>query len=177
MAMLEELLKSGMADGVLKQMGARSGLNATDLNSVISKIAPVLMGRARENFAGNADSSGLIDLIKGSNLDNINAQVDTDNGNAILGELLGSKDASRALAGEVGKNLGISVDKIKSLLPMIAPLVTGALNKQAGGAQAFAGSDISKMTDNLTSMLDSDGDGQISANEIMGFLGKFFGKK
>ena len=54
-------------------------------------------------------------------------------GNAILGHLFGSKDVSRALAGQASATTGIGSSIFKSLLPVIASMVMGSLFKGATG--------------------------------------------
>ena len=170
MGLIDGLLKSGMCDGLLEQMAQKTGLDASNLSSVINKIAPELMNKTTQNIKGDVDSSGLIDLIQKANVENI----DIDNGNALLGELLGSKDASRSLAAQVAGSLGIGEDKIKSLLPMIAQMTAGAINKNSN-ITALKGSDTSALTSMLSSFLDQNKDGSI-ADDLLGLASKFFKK-
>jgi len=175
MDMIEGLLKSGLADGLMKQMGAQSGLDSSNLNAVIAKIAPVLMKKANENFKGEQDSSDLVALIEKSELSNLNESAKVESGNDILGQLLGSKDASRALASEVGSKLGIDAGAIKKMLPMIANLVAGGLNKQTSSLGLKSG-DTSGISAALAGFLDKNGDGNI-ADDLLRMASSFFGKK
>ena len=52
-----------------------------------------------------------------------------DEGNDLLSYITGSKKVSREVASEVAKKSGFDASLIKSLLPMLAPLVIGALGK------------------------------------------------
>lgn len=56
-----------------------------------------------------------------------------EEGNAILGHLFGSKDVSRAVAGQVNAATGISQSILKQMLPAIASMVLGGLFKQSRG--------------------------------------------
>ncbi|MBL8582392.1 MAG: DUF937 domain-containing protein [Rhizobiaceae bacterium] len=58
-------------------------------------------------------------------------------GNGILGHLFGSKDLSRAVAGQAAQATGLGQDMLKQMLPAIAAMLMGGLFKQGTGqAQA-----------------------------------------
>lgn len=174
MGMLDMILQSGLSGNVLESMAGKSGLNQSQISDVLAKVAPVLLGKANANFKGEQDSSGLVDLIKQNDMDSLqnNPEIlaDKDRGNAILGELMESKDESRTLASNIGSQLGLDVSSIKNLLPMIAPLVLGGLNKQAGSN--LGSRDTGGLTSMLSGFLDQDGDGSI-ADDLLGMAGKF----
>jgi len=111
----------GNSGGMIDAMSQKSGLGANDVEAVISKIAPIFMQKANENFKSDADSSNFLDMIRRSNLDEMAdapQNISVADGNELLGVLTGSKENSRALASDVGSQLGISADSIKTLLPM-----------------------------------------------------------
>lgn len=174
MGMLDMILQSALSGNTLEPMAKNSGLNQSQVSDILSKVAPVLLGRANANFKGEQDSSSLVNLIKENDMDSLQKNpdilADKSRGNTILGELMGSKDESRALAADVGSQLGIDVGAIKSLLPMLAPLVLGGLNKQAGSS--LSSSDTGGLTSMLSSFLDKDGDGSI-ADDLLGMASKF----
>lgn len=58
----------------------------------------------------------------------------TDEGNAILGHLFGSKEVSRAVAEQAARYSGLSQDMLKQMLPALAPMILGGLFKQMAGA-------------------------------------------
>ncbi|CAD7289477.1 hypothetical protein LMG7974_01549 [Campylobacter majalis] len=171
MDILNLLLKSGLGDNTINQMAQKSGLSSDDVSSVISKIAPIFMQKANENFKSDADSSGLIDIITHTNLQN--NELDVKRGNELLGFLTGSKDNSRALANEVGSSLGLDANAIKSLLPMIAPLVAGLLNRQVSSSSASNSNDLMSV---MISFLDKNKDGSI-IDDVLKIAGNFFTKR
>lgn len=123
----------GNSGGMIDAMSQKSGLGTNDVEAVISKIAPIFMQRANENFKSDADSSNFLEMIRHSNLDEMTGapqNISVAEGNELLGVLTGSKENSRALASDIGSQLGISADSIKTLLPMIAPMIAGMLNNQ-----------------------------------------------
>ena len=169
----------GNSSGMIDAMSQKSGLAANDVEAVVSKIAPIFMQRANENFKSDADSSNFLDMIRRSNLDDMAdapQNISVAEGNELLGVLTGSKENSRALASDVGSQLGISADSIKTLLPMIAPMIAGMLNNQLKASNLQDSADSGSMMSMLTQFLDQNKDGSI-VDDIFRIAGDFFGKK
>ena len=169
----------GNSSGMIDAMSQKSGLAANDVEAVVSKIAPIFMQRANENFKSNADSSNFLEMIRRSNLDEMTdapQNISVDEGNELLGVLTGSKENSRALASDVGSQLGISADSIKTLLPMIAPMIAGMLNNQIKASNLQGSADSGSMMSMLTQFLDQNKDSSI-VDDIFRIAGDFFGKK
>jgi hypothetical protein len=64
-------------------------------------------------------------------------------GNGILGHLFGSKELSRAVAGQAAQATGLSQDLLKQMLPAVAAMLMGGLFKQSNSqlqAGGFGGS-------------------------------------
>lgn len=165
--------------GMIEAMSQKSGLGTNDVEAVISKIAPIFMQRANKNFKSDADSSNFLDMIRRSNLDEMAdapQNISVAEGNELLGVLTGSKENSRALASDVGSQLGISADSIKTLLPMIAPMIAGMLNNQLKASNLQGSADNGSMLSMLTQFLDQNKDGSI-VDDIFRIAGDFFGKK
>ena len=103
----------------------------------------------------------------------------TDDGNSILGHILGSKEVSRELAGRAANNTGVDSGIIKKILPLIAGLVMGGLSKQTGQTgqpgQARQAQSGNQITDVLGSFLDADGDGS-ALDDLISMAGKFLGR-
>ncbi len=169
----------GNSSGMIDAMSQKSGLAANDVEAVVSKIAPIFMQRANENFKSDADSSNFLEMIRRSNLDEMTdapQNISVAEGNELLGVLTGSKENSRALASDVGSQLGISADSIKTLLPMIAPMIAGMLNNQLKASNLQGSADSGSMMSMLTQFLDQNKDGSI-VDDIFRIAGNFFGKK
>ena len=169
----------GNSGGMIDAMSQESGLGTNDVEAVISKIAPIFMQRANENFKSDADSSHFLEMIRRSNLDDMAdapQNISVAEGNELLGVLTGSKENSRALASDVGSQLGISADSIKTLLPMIAPMIAGMLNNQLKASNLQGSADSGSMMSMLTQFLDQNKDGSI-VDDIFRIAGNFLGKK
>ncbi len=70
---------------------------------------------------------GLLDAVLGS------SPTPTRHGNDILGNIFGSKDVSRSVAGEVSAMTGLDEGLLKKMLPILAMAVAGYMAKQATG--------------------------------------------
>jgi hypothetical protein len=109
-------------------------------------------------------------------LSRLGSAAAVQDGNGILGHILGSKDVSRQVAAQAAAQTGIGADVLKRMLPVLATLAMGALGRQAAGARPggvglgpASGGGVAGM---LGSLLDRDRDGSV-ADDVMGMLGKF----
>lgn len=99
-------------------------------------------GGALEGLSSVLDSLGGPDLTR-----NVLGPESTrvDKGNDILGEIFGSKEVSRQVAGEASATTGLDPALLKKMLPILAMLVAGYLSSQsktsggAGGLGAVLG--------------------------------------
>lgn len=150
---------------------------------------------------------GLIGMIGGMGggglLESVLGQQATpvDQGNDILGQIFGSKDVSRQVAGSAAASTGIDPGILKKMLPILAMAVAGYMFRQnnagqgdetaqsgglggmlgnvlggmlGGGQQAPQAAPAGGGLGGLTSMLDLDGDGN-PLNDIIGMAGKLRG--
>jgi len=176
MNILNTILEAGLNENVLNSISSKTGIDSSSIQSVISELAPQLLNGAKQNLSGEADSSSLINMISNTNLDDIannpEAIDNMDNSN-MMGEIFSSLDENEEdVANAISQKSGIDASSISSLLPMIAPLVMGALNKQTN----LSGTDTSNtgdITSMLTNFIDQDNDGSI-ADDLAGFAKKFF---
>ena len=119
------------------------------------------------------------EMIRRSNLGEMTGtpqNISVAEGDELLGVLTGSKENSNALASDVGSQLGISADSIKTLLPMIAPMIAGMLNNQLKASNLQDSADSGSMMSMLTQFLDQNKDGSI-VDDIFRIAGNFLGKK
>lgn len=79
---------------------------------------------------GGALGGDLLDAVLGT------SPTPVGQGNDILGNIFGSKDVSRSVAGEVAAMTGIDEGILKKMLPILAMAVAGYMAKQATGGSA-----------------------------------------
>jgi hypothetical protein len=168
---------------VAKSIAKQVGIDVGDAGSIIEKLAPILMGGAKSNLNSDKDSGGLIKHVEQNSYADIFDQPEAhindgdfkNMGNDILAELTGSKENSREVAKHVEGETGISSTIIKNVLPMLAPIIIGALTKKSAPSIANNKSQNSDMTDFLSGLIDQDNDGSV-IDDIMGMATKFIFK-
>lgn len=175
MNVLEAILNA--QDGAAaREAGRSAGLSPAQSASALSALVPALAAGLHRNASQPEGLDALLRAIgSGSHAryvddpSTIGSPETIADGNGILGHILGSKDASRALADRAAAQTGLGADVLKRLLPIAATLVMGSLAKQRSGQRnAAAGGDLLGM---LTPVLDRDGDGSV-VNDVLGAVGK-----
>lgn len=134
MALMDMIEKVGGADA-LQQIGARVGLTPDQLQSAITSLAPALAPKLTQH----ADEGGLDQTPAASAPPAPGSDEATDHGNSVLGSIFGSKDASRSVAADASAQTGISVDKIKAVLPQLASIAAVAFLAHRASAQGGGG--------------------------------------
>ncbi len=196
MDMLEMVRASGGLDAIAGQLGISNDQAASGAEALL----PAVMGgfKKRTQSAGSGES-GLGDLVGmlgglggGGLLSNVLGAepTDVDTGNQVLGQIFGSKEVSRTVAGQASEQTGLDSSVLKKMLPILAMVVGGYLSSQSsdsdssssgggmlggilgsvmGGGQSS--SSAGGLLGGLGSMLDMDGDGN-PLDDILGMAGK-----
>jgi hypothetical protein len=175
---LEHDFNAGGGDAV-RRLARQNGLDETQVSSAISNLLPAL-GQGLARNAGN--TGGLESLLSALSAGGHQRYIDRpetledentiQDGNGILGHILGSKDVSRQVARNAASRTGIGEDVLKKMLPMVAAMAMGALSKQRAGAgagglgSAGGGGGLMGM---LSGFLDSNQDGSI-VDDVLGKL-------
>ncbi|UAB79410.1 DUF937 domain-containing protein [Erythrobacter sp. SCSIO 43205] len=143
---IDERTAQTAAGALLPAIVAGMGRSATGGNSTpdplggLGGLAGALLGGSS---AQGGAAGGLGGLIGGGLLDAVlgSAPTPTQPGNDILGNIFGTKDVSRSVAGEVAGITGIDEGLLKKMLPILAMAVAGYMAKQAsaGGGQQQSG--------------------------------------
>jgi hypothetical protein len=177
---LLDTIVSANGGNAISQIAKQLGLPESLANQAVSALAPALSkGLQRETSKpGGLDS--LLGALSGGQHQKyieqpevIGQQSSIDDGNAILGHILGSKDVSRNVAGAASQSTGIDSGVLKQMLPMLATVAMGALSKQTkGGAAAGAsGNPLGQ----ITQLFDDQDDGSgPSTDELLNLAKKFF---
>jgi hypothetical protein len=137
---------------------------------------------------GQLGGGGLLDSVLGSEPTPVNQ------GNDVLGQIFGSKDVSRTVAGQAAAQTGLDSGILKQMLPILAMMVAGYMAKQGGqsGESGGLGGILGNVLGGamgggaapsagglgglggLGKMLDMDGDGN-PLDDIMGMVNKMRG--
>lgn len=189
MSLLKQLLES-QGGALVSQLAAQHGIDERQVTGALGQLLPALSGGLKAR-AGADDGAldGLLGAISrgdhrqfAEDPSAIAGDAAVEQGNAILGQLLGSKDTSRAVAAQVAGKTGIDVGAVKQMLPQVAAMAMGALANQSAGTGADAlkaglsgaGQGGRKQAlGGLAGLLDADGDGSV-ADDLFGMAKRFF---
>ncbi len=106
---------------------ATGGTSTPDPMGGLGGLAGAILGGGS---GGGGLGGGLLDAVLGTQATPVNQ------GNDILGNIFGSKDVSRSVAGEVASMTGIDEGILKKMLPILAMAAAGYMAKQASGGGA-----------------------------------------
>ena len=142
MDILDVLRQSGGLDAMASQLGISEGQAASGAESLLPAI---LGGFSKRGQGGSAGGGGIGDLVGmlgtlggGALMENVLGPQPTEvsRGNEVLGQIFGSKDVSRQVAGHASQQSGLDPALLKKMLPILAMLVGGYLSSRAGGGDA-----------------------------------------
>ncbi len=176
MGILEAILKEG-GGALVGQIAKNFGINKSVAEAAIKGLAPALTRGLQRKTKSDQGMGSLLDALKKGDhdrtLDNhgtLNLEDTINEGNDVLGHILGSKDVSRNVAGAAAKESGLSSGMLKKMLPIVAMVVMGMMKRKtrsSGFSKKAGGGGL------IRSMLDSDNDGSI-LDDILSLAVKFF---
>jgi hypothetical protein len=178
--------------GGLQSIARELDIHPEQAASGAAALLPAILGGFQKQ-AQSGGSGGLGDLLGqlggGGLMDEVLAPQPTDvsKGDAVLGEIFGSRDVSRTVAQSASAQSGLDPGLLKKMLPLLAMLVTGFMAKRGagetpagglgglggmlgsvlGGGQASGGGGLG----GLAGMLDANGDGNV-LDDILRMAGK-----
>ncbi|MCL4738395.1 MAG: DUF937 domain-containing protein [Burkholderiaceae bacterium] len=132
--------------GGLQSMARELGVSEQQAASGADALLPAILGgfkrQAQSQPSGLEGLGGLLGQLGGGSLmDEVLAPQATpvQHGNGVLGQIFGSKDVSRAVAGQAAAQTGLDASLLKKMLPMLAMLVAGMMARSQSGGAAGAG--------------------------------------
>lgn len=192
MGLLDSILSAN--DGAaVGQIAAKLGIPEDVAKQAASALTPALSRGIERNTQKPGGLDSLLGALSSGNHakyvdqpETIGQEAGIEDGNKILGHVLGSKDVSRNVAGAVSLKTGIDSGTLKKMLPMLATVAMGALSKQSksaggpasnitGGAGANPLNALQTMggLGALTQFLDADKDGNVT-DELLDMAKKYF---
>ena len=113
---------------------ATGGSSTPDPMGGLGSLAGAILGGGSSGSSGGA-LGGLGGMLGGALLDQVLGAepTPTQPGNDILGNIFGSKDVSRSVAGSVAEVTGLDEGMLKKMLPILTMAVAGYMAKQASG--------------------------------------------
>ena len=180
MNLLSVILKALLADGALKALAGKTGLNEKQLKKLLPLALPLLLKMLTRNAS---DKEGAVSLLGAltqhtskKTMQQQIAEADTADGAKIIGHILGKeKDASLLT---LSNQSGLSQQQVSSVLSGIAPALLSVLSAASGSAAGKV--DLSDGLDlsDIVAMLGGAKPGPVSAKpQGGGLLGALLGKK
>ena len=186
------IANAGGLDAIARQIGVDQATARAGADALLPAILGGMKKQAQPTSSGGL--GGLMDILGqaggGSPLGGLagDAPSPVEPGNAILGQIFGSKDVSRTVAGQAATSTGIDSSLLKKMLPLLAVAVTGYLSSQrnnaadgassAGGLGGLLGQVLgggqaqSGGLGGLGSLIDLNGDGN-PLDDILGMAKRF----
>ena len=180
MNLLSVILKALLADGALKALAGKTGLNEKQLKKLLPLALPLLLKMLTRNAS---DKEGAVSLLGAltqhtskKTMQQQIAEADTADGAKIIGHILGKeKDASLLT---LSNQSGLSQQQVSSVLSSIAPALLSVLSAASGSAAGKV--DLSDGLDlsDIVAMLGGAKPEPVQAKpQSGGLLGALFGRK
>ena len=123
--------------GGLDQVASQFGLQDSEAQGALKALLPAISGGLKRNASQPGGMEALLGALQNGShekyLDDpsqLGAPETVNDGNAILGHLLGSKDMSRQVASQASQRSGVDGGILKQMLPIVAAMAMGSLSKQ-----------------------------------------------
>jgi hypothetical protein len=137
---LFEIMQAAQGGRAVDNLSNQFGLSPNQTQSALEALLPAFsMGLQRQTQAPDMFSqlAGMMtggqthqQAFEDANGDGIPDHLQQE-GNAVLGQLFGSKDVSRAVAQQASAMSGVSDSILKAMLPVVASMLVGGLTKSA----------------------------------------------
>jgi hypothetical protein len=168
MDMMSILKQSGAIGSIAQQLGVNEQVAQMGAEALLPSILGGFKKTAQAQPSGLDGLGGILGQLGGGGLfDSVVAPEPTpvEKGNDILGQIFGTKDVSRTVAGHAAEQTGIDSGMLKKMLPILAMLVAGYMAKQAGGEGGGLGGLLGSVL----------GGGQAAGGGLGGMLGNVLG--
>ena len=132
----ELLAQAGGIDSIARELS----IDPQQASAGAQALLPAILGGFQNSAQARGGAGGLGDLLGqlggGGLLDQVLSPQPTDvrQGDAVLGEIFGSKDVSRTVAQSASTASGLDPALLKKMLPLLAMLVGGFMARRGGGA-------------------------------------------
>lgn len=134
MNLTDILAQAGGIESMAKELGIPPAMAKQGADALLPAILGGFKKQAQSSggveglggLLGQLGGGGLLDSVLGSEPTPVNQ------GNDVLGQIFGSKDVSRTVAGQAATQTGLDSGILKQMLPMLAMMVAGYMAKQSG---------------------------------------------
>ena len=156
MNLTDILAQAGGIESMAKELGIPPAMAKQGADALLPAILGGFKKQAQSGGGGAEGLAGLGGLLGqlggGGLLDSVLGSQPTpvSQGNDVLGQIFGSKDVSRTVAGQAAAQTGIDSGILKQMLPMLAMMAAGYMAKQGGqGGQGGESGGLGGMLGNV----------------------------
>lgn len=138
---LFDLLKQAQGGQGLGQLGQQFGLDANMVEQLAGQFAPAISGGMRERAQAEGGLGAILGQLQGESaaqyfekpaaIGQQAAQQAQQQGQDFLKQIFGTAEAAPQLAQAAAERVGAPVDKAQELLPALAAMLQGGMQKQA----------------------------------------------
>lgn len=194
---LTKQLGGNALDSISRQIGGDSKATGTAVTAALPMLMAALASNTKKSGGAEALSAALSKDHDGGILNDVAGYLGNPgsvDGAGILRHVLGGKQP--AVEKSLAKSSGLDMGSVAKLLPILAPVVMGALGKKqrqgnldVSGLTNMLGSERKEIEKAMPQMgmvgqfLDTDGDGDLDLGDMAslakstGLLGKLFGNR
>ncbi len=195
--LLTKQISGQSLDAISRTIGGDSKATGTAVTAALPMLMAALASNTQKSGGAEALSSALSKDHDGGILDDVAGflgNTASGNGAGILRHMLGGKQ--KTVESGLSKSSGLDLGSVAKLLPILAPMVMGALGKKqrqdgldASGLSNMLGQERKEIEKAMPQMgmvgkfLDTDGDGDLDLGDLgslaksTGLLGKLFGNR
>ena len=197
MGSLLEMLTEQLGGDRVEKIGSQIGADENATRGAISAALPLLINALSRNAASSDGAGKLSQALSrdhdGSILENLSGYLDkpdTNAGEGILRHVLGARQGT--VEKGLSKSSGLDTGSVGKLMGMLAPLLMGSIGKvkrennmDENSLAGYLGQERAGLERSepqamgvIGKLLDSDGDGDVDASDLvkhgMNLFGKFF---
>ena len=187
---LMDLLKQAQGGQGLGQLGQQLGLDPSMVEKLVGQMAPAISGGVKQRAQAEGGLGAILGQLQGEHSaqyfdqpQQAAAPQARAQGEDFLESIFGTREAAPQLAQAAAEKVGAPVDKAQELLPALAAMLQGGMQKQAPdndiGAmmQGLQQSGADKAGAGLGDLLGALGGGQGGGGGLGGLLGALGGGK
>ena len=174
--LIQEIL-SAQNGKVVQELGKQFGLDSKTAEAALSNLIPAIAGGVKKAAQSPSALEALVAKMQNNpelqeaiqRPEVLSRDSVSDSGKDILGDIFGSKEVSRTVAGQTAQSTGVDLGVLKKMLPVIAGLVMSSLNQKGQASSSTGG--LGDLLNGLNQP------SQTSSGGLGSILGGLLGKK
>ena len=175
---LIDLITGNTGNQVAAEAGNKFGIGKNQIIALLAVAAPLVISYLQKKTQDNPDEADKLNAAldkdhDGSILDNPEQAAERQGeGNSILGHVFGGDQSQ--VENQLSEKTGISMDKIRPILAMLAPVIMGFIGKEKQSNGVTSGGGLGDLLGGILGNANQQAQGQ-STNPINDILGGILG--